>query len=103
MPITSILFKSRVPIPTSSASFKVLSQSSKGAEPRSPIGLKFISAIETASVQTGFNPATITPGLQGAGPETHGPSPPVIDLTPSMMDRWIGLADTRSTTIRGTL
>ena len=60
-PATSILFKSRVPMPTSSASFKVLSQSSKGGDPRSPMGSKFITAIETASVQTGFKPAAMNP------------------------------------------
>src|SRR5512137_21609 len=37
-PITSILLRSRVPIPSSSARRKVLSQVSNGGLPRSPIG-----------------------------------------------------------------
>ena len=89
-------------MPTSSASFKVLSQSSKGGDPRSPMGSKFITAIETASVQTGFKPATITPGLAGAAPCIHGPSPAVMVLMPSTIDRWMGLAPTMSVTMRGT-
>ena len=40
----------------------------RAASPGLPIGSKFIKAIATASVQTGFQPATITPGLQGAPP-----------------------------------
>ena len=79
-PTTSILFKSRVPSPTSSPSFRVLSQSSKGGDPRSPMGSKPITASVTASVQIGFRPATITPGLAA----------------------WMGLADTMSVTTRGT-
>jgi len=58
-----------------------------------PMGSKFIIANANGRrCRTGFMPATITPGLHGAAPVTHGPSPAVMDLMPSTMARWMGLA-----------
>jgi hypothetical protein len=103
LPTTSMRFRSRVPMPASSASFIVLSQVSNGGVPRSAIGSKFITAMHTASVVTGFLPATITPGFTTVlATRAHGPSPPVIVTMPSTMARSMGRAATRSTTTRGT-
>ena len=41
----------------------------------------------TASVHTGFKPAISTPGLTIRTPRIHGPSPPAIVSTPSMIAR----------------
>src|ERR1035437_8868233 len=102
VPATSIRLRSRVPSPASSARRSVLSLFSNGGVPRSAIGSNPITAMQTASVFTGLSPATMTPGLTGVTPSTHGPSPPAIVRTPSTIATWIGPPPTRSTTVRGT-
>jgi len=81
---------------------QVLSLVSKGGVPRSAMGSKFITPMQTASVLTQFRPATMTPGLTRVEFSIHGPSPPAMVRTASTMARWMGRAPTRSTTVRGT-
>jgi len=71
-----------------SANCSVLSQRSKGGVPRTAMGSKPMSDMHTASVVTGFSPATITPGATPvSSSRIHGPSPPVIVRMPSTMAR----------------
>src|ERR1035441_1317706 len=73
-----------------------------GSKPPQPRPRSNGPAMQTASVFPGLSPATMTPGLTGVPPSTHGPSPPAIVRTPSTIARWMGRAPTRSTTVRGT-
>ena len=61
-----------------------------------------MTAVATASVQTGLRPASSSPGFWTASPGTHGPSPPETVSMPSMIVRSIGRMPTASTVCRGT-
>src|SRR5690242_3857111 len=61
-----------------------------------------MTAVATASVQTGLRPAIRSLGASGSTPLAQGPSPPRLDSTPSMIAKSIGRAPSRSAVTRGT-